>query len=228
MSQEQPRVMRADRINLITMVALTMTTGIIDAIGYLGLDRVFTANMTGNVVILAIGSTGTDGLPVAGPLVALVAYVLGALIGGRVLRRTDTGWHRTTTLSFLATGFFVLLLAPAVMWRTPVYGTPWALSITGVLGIAMGLQAATARRVSVKDVTTVVVTSTLTGLAADSYLAGGTSPRWVRRLAAVVALVVGAAIGAVLVRISLPLGFAVAGMLIIAIVTVGALAHHKQ
>ena len=56
-------------------------------------------------------------------------------------------------------------------------GQVWALVVTALLAVAMGLQAATARRLAVKDVTTVVVTSTLTGLAADSRLAGGTGRR---------------------------------------------------
>ena len=52
------------------MVALTFVTGLLDAVGYLGLDRVFTGNMTGNVVILGMGLAGEDSLPVAGPLAA--------------------------------------------------------------------------------------------------------------------------------------------------------------
>jgi uncharacterized membrane protein YoaK (UPF0700 family) len=47
-------------MHLVLMMVLTFTTGIIDAVGYLGLDRVFTANMTGNVVILG---TPTSRMP---------------------------------------------------------------------------------------------------------------------------------------------------------------------
>src|SRR5690606_36157903 len=59
-----------DRLHLVLMLALTFSTGIADAVGYLGLDRVFTGNMTGNVVILGMALAGADGLPVAGPLLA--------------------------------------------------------------------------------------------------------------------------------------------------------------
>ena len=55
------------RRHLVLMLALTFTTGIVDAVGYLGLDRVFTANMTGNVVILGMALAGADDLPVLGP-----------------------------------------------------------------------------------------------------------------------------------------------------------------
>ncbi len=65
------------------MLALTFSTGIVDAVGYLGLDRVFTGNMTGNVVILGMALVGGDDLPVVGPVIALVAFFVGAMIGGR-------------------------------------------------------------------------------------------------------------------------------------------------
>jgi uncharacterized membrane protein YoaK (UPF0700 family) len=63
----------------------------------------------------------------------------------------------------------------------------------------MGLRNAAARRLGVADLTTTVLTLTLTGLAADSSLAGGENPRWIRRVASVVALFGGAALGAALV-----------------------------
>jgi uncharacterized membrane protein YoaK (UPF0700 family) len=68
-----------------------------------------------------------------------------------------------------------------------------------LLAVAMGLQNATARRLTVPDLTTTVLTLTLTGLAADSTLAGGNNPRPARRLAATVTMLVGAAVGAILV-----------------------------
>ena len=53
------------------LLALTFTTGIVDAASYLGLGRVFTANMTGNVVLLGFGIAGSAGLPVVAPMVSL-------------------------------------------------------------------------------------------------------------------------------------------------------------
>src|SRR5438045_8869317 len=69
------------------LLALTFTTGVVDAVSYLGLGRVFTANMTGNVVLLGFGIAGSGGLPVIGPVTSLVAFVLGTLAGGAVARR---------------------------------------------------------------------------------------------------------------------------------------------
>src|SRR5205814_465047 len=65
----------------------TATTGLIDAISYLALGHVFTANMTGNVVFLAFAVAGAPGLSITRSLTALVAFLIGAMIGGRVATR---------------------------------------------------------------------------------------------------------------------------------------------
>src|SRR5438309_4872958 len=61
----------------------TAITGLIDAISYLALGHVFTANMTGNVVFVAFAVAGAPGLSITRSLTALVAFLIGALIGGR-------------------------------------------------------------------------------------------------------------------------------------------------
>jgi uncharacterized membrane protein YoaK (UPF0700 family) len=94
------------------LLALTFTTGLVDGVSYLGLGHVFSANMTGNVVLLGFGIAGGYRLPVLAPIVALLA-------------------------------------------------------------LAMGVRNATVRKIAVPDLTTTVLTMTLTGLAADSRLAGG-------------------------------------------------------
>src|SRR6476469_2310474 len=66
------------------LLALTFSTGLVDAVSYLGLGRVFTANMTGNIVLLGFGIAGSGGLPVVAPLVSLGAFLGGAAVGGRM------------------------------------------------------------------------------------------------------------------------------------------------
>lgn len=217
------RRLREDQatVHLSMMLALTFATGIIDAVGYLGLDRVFTANMTGNVVILAMAITGANGLPVIGPLVALFAFLGGAAIGGRVLRTSAPGWQATSTMAFATTGALVAALGIASLVVTPVKDTTWAFVITGLLGAAMGLQAAGARKLAVADVTTVVVTSTIVGLASDSRFAGGSSKNWVRRTLAVVLLLAGAATGALLLRVHIGAGMLLAGVLVLLVSALG-------
>ena len=71
------------------LLLLTVSTGLVDAVSYLGLGRVFTANMTGNVVLLGFGIAGTAGLPVVAPLVSLGAFLAGSGIGGALAHRAD-------------------------------------------------------------------------------------------------------------------------------------------
>jgi uncharacterized membrane protein YoaK (UPF0700 family) len=191
------------------MLALTFATGINDAVGYLGLDRVFTGNMTGNVVILGMALLGADDLPVVGPLVALAGFLAGAAIGGRALKGTDGGWtHRVTVLFALVE----LVVGAGLLAGLRPDDRSVQLTVTAAIAAAMGLQAATARFLAVKDVTTVVVTSTLTGLASDSVLGSNAGGGSVRRLAAVVFIIAGAAAGAALVRWGVGAGFIAAGV----------------
>src|SRR6266498_4060839 len=70
------------------LLVLTFTTGLVDAVSYLGLGRVFTANMTGNIVLLGFGIAGSAGLPVLAPLVSLGAFLAGSAAGGMLARTT--------------------------------------------------------------------------------------------------------------------------------------------
>jgi uncharacterized membrane protein YoaK (UPF0700 family) len=97
------------------------------------------------------------------------------------------------------------------------------LGVTFLLGAAMGLQAGTARFIGVKDVTTVVVTSTITGLASDSVLGSRKGGGSGRRFLAVVLMVAGAAAGAALLHWHLWAGLVVEGALVLLVVLVGAL-----
>jgi uncharacterized membrane protein YoaK (UPF0700 family) len=212
-----------DRMHLILMLVLTFGTGVVDAVGYLGLDRVFTGNMTGNVVILGMALVGADGLPILGPALALVGFMAGAALAGRVLKRAGTAWTGLTTLLFLLGAIVMLALAVTlfVVGDDPAQG--FEITITTLLGIAMGVQAATARVIAVKDVTTVVVTSTITGLAADSVLGSGRGGASGRRAAAVLLILAGAAAGAALLHWHLGAGLALAGVVVLLVTLVGAL-----
>jgi uncharacterized membrane protein YoaK (UPF0700 family) len=216
----------AARRDLVLMQLLTFGTGIVDAVGYLGLDRVFTGNMTGNVVVLGMALVGADGLPVLGPFLALIGFMAGAAAGGRVLKRAGGGWTTRATVLFGVVGTTMLGLAVVLL---AVGGEPphaLAVAVTTLLGGVMGVQAATARFLAVKDVTTVVVTSTITGLAADSLLGSGKGGGTGRRVAAVVLILAGAGVGAALLRWHLAAGLVLAGVVVLAAAAAGGL-HHR-
>jgi len=209
-------------LHLVLMLVLTFSTGVLDAVGYLGLDRVFTANMTGNVVILGMALMGGDNLPVLGPVVALAGFMTGAMISGRVLRPSTSGWnHRTTVLLVGVSSVMAVVAILLLSGMNPRSSEALTVAITGTLAVAMGLQAATARHLNVRDVPTVVVTSTITGLAADSRLGAGTHPFWGRRLAAIGLIMAGAAVGAGFVQLHLGLGVLLTALLTLCVALLG-------
>ncbi|OMI84597.1 hypothetical protein BSZ07_38120 [Streptomyces sp. M1013] len=179
------------------MLVLTVTTGLIDAVSYLALGRVFVANMTGNVVFLGFALAGAPGLSALASIVSMVSFLLGALAGGRVSTRFAA--HRGRLLT-TATAAQASLVAGSVIAVAVAHGevtSPVRYTLIVLLGIAMGMQNAVARRLGVPDLTTTVLTLTLTGLAADSSPGGGATPRTGRRVLSVLAMFTGALAGAV-------------------------------
>lgn len=200
--------------SLALLLVLTFSTGVADAVGYLGLDKVFTGNMTGNVVILGMGAAGADDLPVVGPVCALAAFMAGAAVGGRCVRGHDAGWGRRVSLLMIGVAVLLAVTAAYAALEDGVgEGGVATVVVAAVVAVAMGLQAALARHVAVKDVTTVVVTSTITGLAADSWLGARTGQPWIRRLLAILLIAAGAAVGALLLRVDLAAGLALSAVL---------------
>lgn len=222
MSSSSTGEKRTERSKLRLMLVLTFVTGVIDAIGFLGLDRVFAGNMTGNVVILGLGLAGADHLPVLGPATALGGFLLGAALAGRALRHSERGvWTVTGTRVFVGCAAVLGAAAVLLLFEESLTRRLSMTSVAFLLACAMGAQAATARRLAVQDVTTVVVTSTLTGLAADSRLAGGGSALWLRRVGSVTALTVGAAAGALLLLWHAAAGVAAAAVLTLVVAVRG-------
>jgi uncharacterized membrane protein YoaK (UPF0700 family) len=187
------------------LLVLTFTTGLVDAVSYLGLGHVFTANMTGNIVFLGFGIAGSGGLPVVAPLVSLGSFLLGSG-GGGVLAGRMGDRHSAHIARALAVE--VSLIGIAAVLAAAVDVRPDAFSgdiVIALLAFAMGVRNATVRSLGVPDLTTTVLTMTLTGLAADSPPAGGSGKGSARRVAAVSAMLTGAVAGALLLKTSLVL-----------------------
>jgi uncharacterized membrane protein YoaK (UPF0700 family) len=181
------------------MILLTVVTGVVDAVAYLKLGHVFVANMTGNVVFLGFAAAGANGLSVAGSLLALACFLPGGVAAGRLAARL--GDDKLQQLR-AATAVQLVLCAAAIVVAALAghdLGTGSRYALIALLALAMGVQNATARRLAVADLTTTVLTLTLTGIAADSWLGGATGARTARRVLAVIAMLVGAIIGALLV-----------------------------
>ena len=205
------------------LVGMTFVTGLVDAFSYLVLGHVFVANMTGNVVFLAFALAGAPGFSILASLVALGAFVLGSLVGG--LLGSRLGKHRGHLLSVAAALQTLLLLVATVLAAISGNAVSTGLSygLIIVLGVAMGLQNATARKLAVPDLTTTVLTLTIVGMAADSRVAGGNGSRAGRRLIAVAAMFVGALVGTLLI-----LHISIVLPLVIALVVVALIAGTTQ
>jgi uncharacterized membrane protein YoaK (UPF0700 family) len=181
------------------LLALTLVTGLVDATSYLKLGHVFVANMTGNVVFLGFGIAGAGGISIWASLTALGSFLVGGVAGGRIGNRwsRDRGRHLTATtateLLLVAGGLVVVAFSPHHI------GTGSRYAVIVLLAIALGVQNAAARKLAVPDLTTTVLTMTLTGVAADSALAGGPGSRLARRALSVAAMLLGALIGGLLV-----------------------------
>src|SRR5207249_11417237 len=107
----------------------------------------------------------------------------------------------------------------AAVFALEVAVRPHAVSgvvVIALLALAMGVRNATVRRVGVPDLTTTVLTMTLTAIAADSPVAGGSGRGSVRRIAAVLAMFIGALVGALLLKTSLALPLVAAAGLALA------------
>ncbi|GAA3004542.1 YoaK family protein [Kitasatospora sp. NPDC127116] len=182
----------------LALFALTLVSGLIDAVSYLGLGHVFTANMTGNVVVVAFALAGAPGFSVVGSLTSLAAFLLGAGVAGRIATRQGATRRPARLRAAFALEAVLHAAAAAVLFvRSPEGFAQYA--VIALLALAMGIRNATVRGLGVPDLTTTVLTLTLTGLAADSRPAGGTAPRQRRKILSVVTMLAGAVPGALLV-----------------------------
>jgi uncharacterized membrane protein YoaK (UPF0700 family) len=199
------------------LVGLTALTGIVDAVSILALGRVFVANMTGNVVFAGFALAGAPGFALTASLAALAGFIVGAGAGGRLIRRLGEDRARL----FAGGSALQLALVAVALGLTVASGSGLSPAgrdiVAAVLAVGTGMQNAIVRRLAVPDMTTTVLTMTLTGIAAD-IRAGKPSAAFARRLLSVATMLVGAIGGAELVLhvgVAAALGLATAVLAIV-------------
>jgi uncharacterized membrane protein YoaK (UPF0700 family) len=181
----------------VLLVGLTVLTGVVDAVSILALGRVFVANMTGNVVFIGFALAGAPGFSLAASLAALAGFVVGAQAGGRLIGRFETDRARLLAVGCGAELAFVAAALAVTAATSSALSAGGRDAVAAVLAVGTGIQNAVARRLAVPDMTTTVLTMTLTGLAADTHQTlNSVRPR---RLLAVLAMLTGAVVGAELV-----------------------------
>jgi uncharacterized membrane protein YoaK (UPF0700 family) len=196
------------------LLTLTLVTGLVDAVSILALGRVFVANMTGNVVFAGFAIVGAPGFSLGASLFALAGFLIGAAAGGVITNRVghDRALHiRAATGAEFGLVAIALIIAGVSGGAAATTGTlhiaagvaDFSAGITYVLAlslaIAMGIQNSAARKLAVPDLTTTVLTMTLTGIGADARAGHRGHVTLTRRVLAVITMLVGGILGAWLV-----------------------------
>ena len=225
-----------DRYGLLSpaLVILTFVAGLVDALSYLSLGHVFVANVTGNIVFLGFSIAHAEGFVWWTSTLTLAAFMVGAVIGGRIIHHFGENRARHLLVSTCVQTAFVVaaLIGIYVLNRfapePSMGGTGAALAqaaqsaqaagadqpspnfptanhidlhvimLIVLLAPAMGIQNSTARKLSVPDLPTTVLTMTLTGVIADTWAHGHEQSKLGRRAVVMTALAIGALTGAML------------------------------
>jgi uncharacterized membrane protein YoaK (UPF0700 family) len=161
------------------LLALTGAAGSVDAIGFLALGHVFTANMTGNTVLLGLHVAQEQGAAAVRSLVALLGFGVGLVIGALIVERSadTTPWPKAVTQA-LALEVLILAVFTVGSYVTAVIREVWeAQSLIALSAIAMGVQSAAARRLDVPGIATTYLTGTFTSAVTSLVAKSRRSPR---------------------------------------------------
>ena len=151
------------------LLALAFAAGYIDALSYLGLSRVFTANMTGNTVLLAIALAERDGDAIARSSLALAGFLAGVAVGAWIVERDhfDSRWPLAVTLALTLESLILLVFGAGWYLTQDALATATTTAALIVLSaLAMGVQSAAVGRLEITGIATTYLTGTLTNLVA--------------------------------------------------------------
>ncbi|MGW2767757.1 YoaK family protein [Streptomyces sp. NPDC001275] len=211
------------------LVLLTAASGATDALAYLGLGGVFTANMTGNLVLFGIGGAHGADLHLARAGTAVIAFTAGLVLAYRmtaVSGLSDWLWPRRVSAALAVS--LALQVALLALWAASA-AKPGRLADMGMVAVsaaAMGMQTAAARRLAQAGITTTFVTGTLTSVAES--LSHGSTKNVLRRCATLLALVAGALAAAAALHLVPVLAAAIAPLLVLITLVVACLRLHRH
>jgi uncharacterized membrane protein YoaK (UPF0700 family) len=144
------------------IVQLSVAAGCVDAVSYLSLGHVFTANMTGNTVLLGLSLGQADWPAALRSGVALLGFIMGVALGSLISARDsqrEALWPIRVTLTLALELIFLVALAVGFYL---VGGAAQSLIVLAAL--AMGLQSTAVRRLGIPGVATTYITGTLTSV----------------------------------------------------------------
>ncbi|MGW2560214.1 YoaK family protein [Streptomyces sp. NPDC001514] len=185
------------------MVALTMTTGMVEAVSFLALGPVFTAVQTGNMLLMSFAVAGVGGLSVAACAASLAGFTVGVALSARFESHAQVRGHRWFTIALFAEAV-LLAVAALAAWGIARGGEPRTgphYLVSALVALAMGVRNVTTLRAKVPGMPTTVTTRAFTALiggsplALDARIAPGARNE-VRRAASVTAMFAGGLLGA--------------------------------
>jgi uncharacterized membrane protein YoaK (UPF0700 family) len=155
------------------LLLLTCVAGSMDALSYLA-SGVFTANMTGNTVVLGLSIVGPERSRLLPCVVSLGAFALGVLLAAVVLvsesRASDATRDITTGVAIELPFAIAFVL---FSWVSPQPApNPIALLLTGTAACALGIQSVAVRRLHIAGVVTTFITGTITTAVVSLVTAG--------------------------------------------------------
>lgn len=164
--------LRAERWLHFSFALPTLVTGLVDAARYLSMGHIFTANMTGNIVLPGLAVANVPGLSALRSITSLIFAFTGGIVSGRHGHGT-ANWRRShwlglvagmeTTLLFVACMLLVMQHDSVVLPNSSLY------RIIALTALAVGIRNGTVRRLGVPDITTTVLTLTQAALASESF-----------------------------------------------------------
>ncbi|MGI5401709.1 YoaK family protein [Streptomyces sp. CA-135486] len=185
------------------MVALTITTGMVEAVSFLALGPVFTAVQTGNTLFLGFAVVGAGGFSAMASTASLVGFAAGALLGARLESGMNVRGRRWFVVGLVAESV-LLGIAGLVAWQIERLDEPLSsrhYGVAALVALAMGMRSVTTLRASVADLPTTRVTRAMTALFGASTLGFDTkipsgAGAELRRAASVGAMFAGGLLGA--------------------------------
>lgn len=207
MRTEERAAPRTENMRDLVLIGLAFGAGAVDAISFLGLGRVFTANMTGNIVLLGLAAGSASGSEATRSAISLVAFAVAVSLavglsrGASRSRLPARSRGRLSAGVALALGLETLAQAGFLAGWLASSARPSGLPedvLVGLSAIAMGLQSGAVLRLGIAGISTTYVTGTLAGLITEVVTGKGSKRDWTRRGLVVIALLAGAACSAVL------------------------------
>jgi uncharacterized membrane protein YoaK (UPF0700 family) len=183
--------------------ALTVSSGAIDSISFLGLGKVFTAFMTGNVAFLGMGIAGNPAPRIVSVLASMAGFAVGIYFATRITssgeQKSGVGWSPRTTIT-LGVSLLAHLCFTAIWFAHG--GRPGASLfpiLLAVWALAMGLQSGAIKKLHVEGIFTTAATGTFMVLAGDLVNWRLTRDERRRYRGLLISLAIGATAGAYLI-----------------------------